>query len=265
MSGAPRMQYVERAPSAAIAPWVLTLWGFRADELPPPGAPYAVWPDGCLNVGVFRHERFEMLVGTGPRVVASHPPVTPGARLWGVRFWPDAVGPALGIAPRTLRDHMGPAPGPVAAWFATMPAAVPRTEDAELALDALDRWLAERLRGAAAPDERIRAAVRAIVAARGDIAMDAVARAAALGLRQLQRRFPDATGLTLREWARVRRLREALAGQLAPDPRTWSRIAAESGFADQAHLTREFVALTGLAPGAAGRFLRSIAHEDVTP
>ncbi len=95
--------------------------------------------------------------------------------------------------------------------------------------------------------------------------MPEVARAAALSLRQLQRRFAAATGLTLREWARVRRLRESLAQHMTGADGGWSAVAASTGFADHAHLTREFVALTGLPPSAAAKLLSATRHEHVQP
>lgn len=95
--------------------------------------------------------------------------------------------------------------------------------------------------------------------------MEDVARDAAVGLRHLQRLFPEATGLTLREFARVRRLREALALRLTPDAPAWSRIAAGAGFVDHSHLTREFLALIGVAPTAAARQMKRTAHQGVRP
>ena len=95
--------------------------------------------------------------------------------------------------------------------------------------------------------------------------MGEVARASAVGLRHLQRMFPDATGLTLREFARVRRLREALALRLTAPVPSWSRIAAQTGFVDHAHLTREFVALAGIAPSLAATQLQTTDHHGVRP
>ena len=95
--------------------------------------------------------------------------------------------------------------------------------------------------------------------------MEDVARQAAIGLRHLQRLFREATGLTLREYARVRRLREALAMRLTPSSPHWSEIAAGTGFVDHAHLTREFVALAGVPPSMAAVQLRMTAHRGVRP
>lgn len=59
--------------------------------------------------------------------------------------------------------------------------------------------------------------------------------------------FRDATGLAPKCYARVQRLQRALAiGATA----NWSDTALAAGYSDQAHLNREFRALTGTTPQA---------------
>jgi AraC-like DNA-binding protein len=253
-------------PSAPIASLVLSYWSFRADTAPAADGPYTVFRDGCASIAYVRPVWGPRLLGlVGPRVAPLHPAVYPGARVWGLRLWPDTIGPALGIEARSIRDYFGPLPSSVAARFESLPAALPATDDPDLVFPALEQWTTQFLSGAADPDPRIRAAVRKIVARRGEGSMEQVAKAAALGLRHLQRLFPQSTGLTLREYARVRRLREALALRLTMTSPSWSAIAAETGFVDHAHLTREFVALTGIPPRAAAAQMGSIAHHEVRP
>lgn len=64
--------------------------------------------------------------------------------------------------------------------------------------------------------------------------------------RHLVTRFRSEFGLPPSEVARLHRLGAAIAR--ARSGRTWSDVAAATGFADQAHLTREFRALTGQTP-----------------
>lgn len=259
-------RYAERSPSPAIAPWVLSLWSFRADALPTDAPPYTVFPDGCTSVAISAIPPAPpMLVCAGPSLRATQPPVLAGHRLVGFRLWPDASEPVLGVTATSLRDFLGPAPAAVVARFADLAREVPLGDDVDSAFDALDAALAMRLNTIAPPEPRVRAAVRAIVAARGECRVAVVACEAGIGVRHLQRRFPAATGLTLREYARVRRLREALAQRLSAQPPGWSRIAAETGFVDHAHLTREFVSMTGVRPSVAARQLGHTAHEDVVP
>ena len=86
-----------------------------------------------------------------------------------------------------------------------------------------------------------------------------------LGERQLQRRFREAVGLTPKQFARIRRMRETAAGMLRPDARGWAGVAADFGYADQSHLIHEFSQLTGLTPVAFEDRLRRIEHGNVRP
>lgn len=245
---------------------MLSFWSFQADQSLGPTAQYTVWPDGCTSVALLRRPGAPAAVlCVGPRKGAMHPPVTAGQRVWGVRFWPDALEAAIGIDAPSLRDHLGFAPQSVEDRLGALLRALPEGEDAERIFAALDDSLVTPLEGAPLPDARIREAVRLIVEARGKVAMQDVARGAGIGLRHLQRRFPAATGLTLREYARIRRLRQALAQHLDARPRGWSRIAADTGFVDHAHLTREFRALTGLPPTDASEQLARTEHDNVVP
>lgn len=260
----------------------MSYWSFNADVAPDAGNPHTVWPDGCvsLSVPLVGGGRVGPLLCTGPRAVAFQPPITAKSALLGVRFWPDAAGSLFGVPAQSLRDWLGPAPAELSDWASGMQGALADDSGVSVAESAaavsnggalrgqlarLDAWLTTRLRSAPAPDPTIRSAIQRIAALRGEARVGEVAAELGVGLRQLQRRFPAATGLTLREWARVRRLRSALAERLARAGGTWSRIAAETGFVDHAHLTREFVQLTGLPPSRAERLLRSIVHQDVRP
>ncbi|MEY6566221.1 helix-turn-helix domain-containing protein [Streptomyces sp. PGLac3x] len=68
--------------------------------------------------------------------------------------------------------------------------------------------------------------------------------------RYLTERFRGELGLSPKTFARV--LRFARAHELAAvgDPLPWSEVAAVSGYADQAHLVREWRAFTGWSPTA---------------
>jgi transcriptional regulator GlxA family with amidase domain len=76
-----------------------------------------------------------------------------------------------------------------------------------------------------------------------------VGRRLAISERQLRRRIERAIGYSPRTLARVLRLQRflTLAGRDGAD---LARLAADAGYADQPHLTRDCKALTGL-PAAA--------------
>ncbi|HEX7341892.1 MAG TPA: AraC family transcriptional regulator [Rhodanobacteraceae bacterium] len=66
--------------------------------------------------------------------------------------------------------------------------------------------------------------------------------------RTLQTRVADQVGLPPKLWLRIERLHRAIALAMQAD-RAWCDIALHCGFADQAHMVREFVALLGESPG----------------
>jgi AraC-like DNA-binding protein len=78
--------------------------------------------------------------------------------------------------------------------------------------------------------------------------LDELAAAVGAGAFSLLRAFRDATGLPPHAYLtqlRVREARRLLDGGLRP-----AEVAARTGFADQAHLTRHFKRMVGVPPGA---------------
>lgn len=93
---------------------------------------------------------------------------------------------------------------------------------------------------------------RLVLASRGRISMDSLARHVALSPRQLRTEFTRELGIGPKSAARLARFEAALtliAGAVHagrnPD---LSDLAAETGYADHAHLTREFGRFAGTAP-----------------
>ncbi len=112
-------------------------------------------------------------------------------------------------------------------------------------LDAALLRRADRARHAAPPDvERAWALLRA---SGGRIRVDALAAALGCSRRHLVNRFAEDVGVPPKVAARLVRF-EATRARLGSLP--LARLAAEHGFADQAHLAREFRALGGVPPTA---------------
>jgi len=105
-----------------------------------------------------------------------------------------------------------------------------------------NRWGAEPRRTDVPPE--VQEAWRVIWAAHGAVSVTSVAAHVGWGRRHLGEHFRAATGLTLKEAARVARFERAqrlLRTRALP----LAQVAADSGYADQAHLAREWRALTG--------------------
>lgn len=118
----------------------------------------------------------------------------------------------------------------------------------ERAVDAFSLWLAARV-GSLGPAARQANAIVDVLL--GDDAASSLEEAAtrlAVSVRTLQRLAHRHVGLSPAAMIRRRRLQEA-AEKLRADPgRDLATLAAEFGYADHAHLTRDFRAVLGISP-----------------
>jgi AraC-like DNA-binding protein len=78
--------------------------------------------------------------------------------------------------------------------------------------------------------------------------VDELADHAALSVRQLQRRFADHVGVSPKWVIRRYRLYDAAEQAARTEDVDWAALAAELGYADQAHLVRDFADAVGETP-----------------
>lgn len=68
-----------------------------------------------------------------------------------------------------------------------------------------------------------------------------------ISVRQLERRFARNFGLSPKEWLRIKRFEGSLV-KLADDKESLANVAADAGYADQSHMTRDYRRTTGFTP-----------------
>ena len=195
-----------------------------------------VMPDGCVDIS---WDGTAVTV-TPAAEVARRVVVVAGSSTVGVRLRPAAAGAIVGPLVAELR---GPAAlGDV--WGAA-PAARLELELAGLPVDAVrQRLLAAVLeRAQRMPDRRLTAAVERL--ARPTTSVEDAAAAVGWSVRQLRRRCVADVGLAPKPLQQVLRFQRALR-TLGTEP--LARIAADQGYADQAHLTRAVRRHAGATP-----------------
>lgn len=253
--GVPR--YAELPPGPALAPWVECYWSIIA--LDARDVPNRVLPDGCSDVILGVEGSAEPLVVGTMRTAAVYP-MTGRVDLFGLRFRPGGAlrfldVPLLELTDRRLplAELWGTAAARVAEGYCVEPLAGRAAHVERILLDRLRRPARRRR----TDDALIERAVTLMRRARGSAGVGAVAAALGVGERRLERAFARAVGLSPRTFARVTRLRRVIRALDRGGPR-WSALAVEAGYADQAHLIREFRALAGLTPGRYAAERRSV-------
>ncbi len=121
--------------------------------------------------------------------------------------------------------------------------------DADGWLDEVEAWLRSRAAGVRRPPVRPEL-VRAWQVAQdseGRCRVEALARAVLLSPRQLRTLMLAETGLSPKQLLRQFRF-DGVIARLADGGRTLAQVADEAGYADQAHLTREFRQMAGCTP-----------------
>lgn len=230
------MTYREQAPPLALAPWVQCTWS-RADG---GGAPVRVVPDGCIDV-VWTQGAGTQVVG--PNTRAFTVALAAGTRVAGVRLHPGAAPALLGVDAVALRD------GRAAIEDVWGDDGLRLADDLDAHADrarVLLSALASRVPRSSAPDALVRAAVQRL--ASPNLSVAALATDLGVSERQLRRRFDAAVGYGPKRLARVLRLTRALDAARAGE--TLARVAADAGYADQAHFANDCRDLAGVAPSA---------------
>lgn len=129
-------------------------------------------------------------------------------------------------------------------------------DDEVESLLALERWLCSLVRRPVDPQVSLAVQLVEHVASRPDLlTAEALVRASGLSMRPLQKLFRSHVGASPKWVIRRFRLQEA-ALRLERDPSlSIAELAAELGYSDHAHLTRDFKAATGRSPS---EFVRSV-------
>jgi len=112
---------------------------------------------------------------------------------------------------------------------------------------AAERWLGIML-NSSAPEDGIGVASRLLVVTGGRAGIGRLIERSGLSARHFQRRFTTQIGLSPKLYARMIRFDAALSAHRRDRTRTWTEIAHEAGYFDQAHFIREWHALVGAPP-----------------
>lgn len=139
--------------------------------------------------------------------------------------------------------------GPLAAELRDRLDAAPTWRDRFTVLDAmLLRVVASRPLGAPTARAEATEAFRRLIVTDGLIDISSLADHVGWSRRHLSGEFAAEYGVSPKQMARVLRFDRSRSRLVAPDAGSMASIAAECGYADQAHMAREWRALAGASP-----------------
>lgn len=248
------MRYVEHAPPDALATVLHCLWTFE-DDAPGPG-PQRIVPDGCCELVVHLGDPYREAGAAAPqpRVLFAGQLTRP---LWleatgpsgvvGARFHPHTARAFLGLPVKQATDARLDC---AALWPAPthdLMQAVTRAPSPETRAAAVASFV--EVRSTTMPqDAGVARCIAALQESGGTLGIDAAARIAGVGRRQLERRFLDVVGISPALLANVFRFRSVFDAIERDSTRPWTDAAVAAGYFDQSHLVRDFRRFVGCTP-----------------
>ena len=230
------MHYREVLPRVESRALVKLAWRLDIPDDGPAWVKHVATPDGCMEIirrlsgrSRWRDEQPEAFVA-GVITEPAELELSAGSSFVAVRIWPWTWRLISGQSPAALIDR----------WQPLDPTAhgLELADDPEAAILSLARL---------SPTPVMRAIGEAVATARS---AGELGRQAGLSPRVLQRWFAHHVGLPPRTYLRLVRFSDAFA-RLGSSEGGLAGHAAEHGFADQAHMAREFRSLAGESAGRA--------------
>ncbi|HEX4170058.1 MAG TPA: helix-turn-helix domain-containing protein [Bryobacteraceae bacterium] len=240
------MEYCEFSVPPLLASHFLCLWtqtaGGKVGEYT-----HRVLPDACIDI-VFMNDDPPVVVG--PRTESFMVRLPAGTSIIGARLYPGRAPSLLGLPAAEILNRSIPLLAVSGGLRKTRFDRVFEESNAAARLSALTEALVASLKAAAPLDEAVAASVR-WVGCHPVARIEQLSRSIGISHRQLQRRFLRAVGYGPKMFQSVLRFQRLL--KIAKETgvqRTLANLAADAGYTDQAHMTREFRRFGGVQPTA---------------
>lgn len=231
------LTYREYPPSPRLSSCVECSWSVETSAAVHTGVP----PDGCLDI-IFSPDFGLRVVGAMTREQAFL--LGAATRIVGVRFRSGMARTILGAPVVNLTDSFVQLED---LWPQRGKELKTRLENSTSAVQQVEAFRhAVQLSGE--PANPVQRAIQAMCRFHGYICLDDLAWQANLSPRQFRRRCREESGLAPKSLCKILRFRRTRQLAQASSKPNWSRIAAEAGYFDQAHLIRDFQAFTGRTP-----------------
>jgi AraC-like DNA-binding protein len=205
--------------------------------------PEAILPDGCADIMLYDDQPPRV---AGPDAVTRYLRLPNGLVITGIRLRPGAIRAALG-APADLLVNGSMQLSDLSGGATRLHYRLMLTDNLPARIALLEDWVRTALKRVTGHDRAVVAACRAL-AADSSIAISSVAERFDWNTRMLHRQFLAACGYSPKHFQRIMRIQNVLRSARDGRDASLSELAIAAGFADQAHMTRDFRAITHFTP-----------------
>ena len=242
--------YREFPPAPDLQAFVACTW-VRVVRLNPSASCDLILPDGCADI-IVGDDHPPMVAA--PDATTRRVQLRDGMLITGIRLRPGAWHAVFGC-PAFQFVNGGLLLSDIAPGARQLHEALLQAGNLADRLAALEAWVRDALVRATFDDHTIVAACRSLSGP--VVAISAVADSLDWNVRTMHRRFLAACGYGPKHFQKIMRIQAVLRAAHAIPSAGLAELAMAAGFADQAHMTRDFRAITGLTPAD---YFRATAH-----
>ncbi|AVP97098.1 hypothetical protein C7S18_07785 [Ahniella affigens] len=248
-------------PSPALAPFVLSYWFgegqvfYQRDRILPGGTSFLL-----INLGPTQYRilpgppeqrvPFRDIWYSGMHEGPIETEAPHGNALLGVVFQSAGARGVLHVDAQALANQIQPLEDLLGSSVLALRERLLQMSDCRARFAELEHWLLCRLRSQHAPHRLVSWAVANLQRSAGQGSVERLAAEAGVSRKYLGNLFQRDVGLSPKMLARVLRFQSALSLLAWRDTVPWVALAEHCGYYDQSHLTRDFQAFSGYAPGA---------------
>lgn len=252
------MDYQLYFPQDKLAPYVKCYWSLANG--PENASRERVFPDGCIELIFHSGDLFKkydsqtqshiqprsFIHGQIKKCIEIEP--TGETKIFSVRFQPGGLQRFIDFDVDELTDKtLSVAEIWNAEGNATEKAMLSAKTDAAK-IETIENFLLSRLGKSKRHDTDVEYCVNELVQTHGSASIDAFAATLHIGKRQLERKFVAGVGLSPKMLARILRFQHTLQLIENHEFESFTKVAYDGGFYDQAHFIKDFRQFTGLNP-----------------
>lgn len=217
-------------------------------------------PDGCMEMIFHYGDPYKQYLENGGHIIQPRcfvfgqitrpleiePTGTTG--IFAVRFYPQGFIPFTTADQKNMENKAVPLDVLLGSDGIGIAANILSAKTTEERITCIESFLVNRLNHPDQIDRMVKTIVDTIVTGNGQLSVEELSEEININRRQLERKLFRAIGLSPKQFSRIIRLQATLKLLLSKQFTSFTDLAYEGAYYDQAHFIRDFRAFTGLTP-----------------
>ncbi|MFN3754012.1 DUF6597 domain-containing transcriptional factor [Flavobacterium sp.] len=253
------MIYQTFEPHSALSDFINCYWTLKS---PPEDKPekQRIVPDGCMEM-IFHHGDLYKQYIKGDNYIIQpkcfvfgqitkplYIEPTGETNIFAIRFQADGFTPFAPIPISNMENRAVPLEELFGEAGMILQHKILEVTTTEEQIQIAEDFLLNALKNAKQIDKTIKDSVAMMLELKGQLSIDELSESMKINRRMLERKFASVIGVSPKQLAKIVRLQTTLKMVLKNDFKSFTEIALDNHYYDQAHFIKEFREFTGVSP-----------------